>query len=118
MQHAPQRKAVDNALSIEELRARLRGALPEHQEVNADGSSYQQTIARYNARIRNPMTAIRAKCIECSGGSIKEANECTVSSCALHLFRLGKNPFHSKSKAHQQALAANEREADDGDAEE
>ena len=39
-----------------------------------------------------PMKAIRAKCIECSGGSLKEVQFCVIPECALYLFRMGKNP--------------------------
>lgn len=39
-----------------------------------------------------PIKAIRAKCMECSGGSFKEVRECHITDCALHPYRLGKNP--------------------------
>lgn len=54
------------------------------------------TIHRYNEKIRSPKTAIRAKCVECSGGSLKEVNECPVTSCALHSFRMGVNPHNKR----------------------
>ena len=62
-------------------------------EQNSDGSSYAETIARYKEKVKNPMTAIRAKCVECCNGSLKEVRECRVTSCALHEFREGKNPY-------------------------
>lgn len=46
--------------------------------------------------ITSPMKAIRAKCIECSGGSMSEVRLCTMETCALFPFRLGKNPFRAK----------------------
>lgn len=39
-----------------------------------------------------PVNSIRAKCIECSGGSLKEVQFCVIPECALYLFRMGKNP--------------------------
>ena len=39
-----------------------------------------------------PIKAIRAKCIECSGGSLKEVQFCVIPECALYIFRMGKNP--------------------------
>jgi hypothetical protein len=63
-----------------------------------DWSDAQVTIRRYAERVRNPMTAIRAKCIECSGGSIVEVKECRVFGCALHPFREGINPHNKKTK--------------------
>jgi len=44
----------------------------------------------------NPMKAIRAKCLDCSGGSIVEVRECGIETCVLHQFRMGKNPFRKK----------------------
>ena len=39
-----------------------------------------------------PLKAIRAKCLEWSGGHPKEVRLCTNTACPLHLYRLGKNP--------------------------
>lgn len=36
--------------------------------------------------------AIRAKCMQCSCGSPKEIKNCSVKTCALYPFRLGKQP--------------------------
>lgn len=44
----------------------------------------------------NPVKAIREKCLECSCGSITEVKDCPVTKCALHPFRLGKNPYRAK----------------------
>ena len=35
------------------------------------------------------LRAIRAKCLDCSGGSHAEVAECLVKKCALYPFRLG-----------------------------
>lgn len=39
-----------------------------------------------------PMRAIRAKCVECSGGSINEPKRCLVLSCPLYPYREGHRP--------------------------
>jgi len=39
-----------------------------------------------------PMRAIRAKCIDCCCGNVYEPTHCTVLSCPLHAYRLGKRP--------------------------
>ena len=39
-----------------------------------------------------PMKAIRAKCIDCSGGSYKEVTQCLVEACPLYPYRYGKRP--------------------------
>jgi hypothetical protein len=44
----------------------------------------------------SPIKAIRAKCVDCSGGSVAEARRCHLTHCALWAFRMGVNPFHGK----------------------
>ena len=46
--------------------------------------------------VKSPLKAIRAKCLECSGGSSNEVKNCSVSLCELYSFRFGKNPFRTK----------------------
>lgn len=43
-------------------------------------------------KVLTPLKAIRAKCVDCSGGHFKEVRGCPVEDCALWLFRFGKNP--------------------------
>ena len=38
------------------------------------------------------MRAVRAKCLDCSGRSSKEVSLCTVKTCPLWPFRLGRRP--------------------------
>ena len=45
----------------------------------------------------SPMRAIRAKCIDCSGGNTAEARKCVAIKCPLWPFRMGRNPFWGKS---------------------
>lgn len=42
--------------------------------------------------ILTPVKAIRAKCIDCCGGSSFEVKECPIKDCSLYHYRLGKNP--------------------------
>ena len=39
-----------------------------------------------------PLEAIRAKCLDCSGGDTKEVKLCPMTACALYPFRRGKKP--------------------------
>ena len=43
-------------------------------------------------KILTPLSAIRAKCIDCSTGSMKEVRECVMLDCPLYHYRLGKSP--------------------------
>ena len=44
----------------------------------------------------NPLSAIKAHCRECSGGIIDEHKNCPVTTCFLHPYRMGTNPFRKK----------------------
>lgn len=39
-----------------------------------------------------PIKAIRAKCLDCCCGNPYEVKECPLEKCALHPYRMGKNP--------------------------
>lgn len=90
--------------------------IPNPEVEKGAGSEALATIARYNAKIKNPKTAIRAKCVECSGGSLKEVQECPVRQCALWPFRMGENPFHKKTAARLAGQHGNEDHDGDDDA--
>lgn len=46
----------------------------------------------------SPIRAIRAKCLDCCGGSESEARKCTATSCPLWPLRMGKNVYHAKAR--------------------
>lgn len=46
--------------------------------------------------ITNPVKAIRAFCLECSGDSAAEVKSCPRTECPLYPFRLGKNPYRQR----------------------
>ena len=48
-----------------------------------------------------PVRAIRAKCIDCTCGQDDEIRNCTIKTCPLYLYRLGKKP--KAEQIHQQA---------------
>lgn len=39
-----------------------------------------------------PLKAIRKKCVDCSGYSVKEVRECVMPDCSLYPYRMGNNP--------------------------
>ena len=45
---------------------------------------------------QNPVKAIREYCLTCCLESSTEVKQCAASGCALHAFRLGKNPYRAK----------------------
>jgi|PlaIllAssembly_1097288.scaffolds.fasta_scaffold09608_5 hypothetical protein len=60
--------------------------------------SEDRTIEFYKKRIRSPLTAIRAKCVECMGGHMREVADCTATDCPLYAFRMGKNTLRKKKE--------------------
>ena len=46
----------------------------------------------------SPLAAIKAHCLECSGYSKSEALKCVSVKCPLYLYRLGTNPWDSRSR--------------------
>jgi len=52
-----------------------------------------------------PLKAIRANCVECSGGSAAEARKCVTVTCPLWPYRMGKNPFRRPKKISDTQLA-------------
>lgn len=49
-------------------------------------------INTLEAQHMTPIKAIRAHCIECCGGSKKEARLCPAEKCPLHPYRMGHRP--------------------------
>jgi hypothetical protein len=49
-----------------------------------------------------PVKAIRAKCIDCMGGSSKEVRLCNIPECSLFPYRLGKNPARARKGGDKQ----------------
>lgn len=46
--------------------------------------------------ILTPIKAIRAKCLDCCCDDKKVVKECTVESCPLWPYRMGKRPIKEK----------------------
>ena len=49
-----------------------------------------------------PIKAIRAKCLDCMGGSSKEVRLCNIPECSLFPYRLGKNPARARKDGDKQ----------------
>ena len=45
--------------------------------------------------IRNPVKAIRAKCLDCCCGQANEVKLCPCPDCPLYPFRFGTNPYRA-----------------------
>lgn len=61
-------------------------------------TSQDRKILAARENIRSPLTAIRAFCIECVGGSKKDVRMCTSTWCSLWPFRFGRNSLLGRVK--------------------
>jgi hypothetical protein len=53
------------------------------------------TLALYH-REKNPLKALRARCLDCCCGVASEVRKCTAVTCPSWPFRMGTNPFRGK----------------------
>ena len=66
-----------------------------------------ELLALYH-REKNPLKAIRARCLDCCCGQPTEVRKCTAVNCPSWPFRMGTNPFREKRvlSAEQKAALA------------
>lgn len=93
---------------------RIKTKLPEEIVVVIRPPADADIVHRYSERVRNPKTAIRAFCVACVGGYLKDVAQCTAFKCALHPFRMGVNPFN-KTVQERLAREAGETDTEDDD---
>ena len=55
---------------------------------------------------KNPVKAIREKCLDCCCGQANEVKQCVVYQCALYSFRFGKNPYRQKREMTEEQKSA------------
>lgn len=71
--------------------------LPSGEKVGKLPGSLGLDMLRELGQPKTPISAIRAKCLDCCGGSPSEARKCTALDCALWPMRMGVNPFYGKA---------------------
>jgi hypothetical protein len=54
-----------------------------------------EILSRYHGE-RNPLKAIRARCLDCCCGNPTEVRKCVSVTCPSWPFRMGVNPFRQK----------------------
>lgn len=52
----------------------------------------ERLVSKAKAEALTPLRAIRAKCRECMGGSLKGIRICETEDCSLFQYRFGHNP--------------------------
>jgi hypothetical protein len=67
-------------------------AADEPREGESETESCTRIIDKYHARATTPLKAIRAFCISCMGGQVREVGRCTAPTCVLYGYRMGSKP--------------------------
>jgi hypothetical protein len=68
-----------------------------------------EILALYH-REKNPLKAIRTRCLDCCCGVATEVRKCTAVNCPAWPFRMGVNPFREKrTLSAEQKTAMRER---------
>lgn len=70
------------------------------------------TTEEFNQEVienKNVLRAIRLKCYDCSAYQLSEVRNCTIETCPLHPFRLGKNPFKKRELSDEERQKIGER---------
>jgi hypothetical protein len=68
------------------------------QKVGKLPGSVPVSTLRLLGHPESPIRAIRANCLDCSGGVASEVRKCVAITCHLWPFRMGANPFHGEKK--------------------
>ena len=88
----------------------------EEERGGSSRTDHVAIIKKYAAKVTNRASAIRAKCVECSGGALSEVRDCPITKCALWPYRQGDDPNNKKTKARMEreaAAATNESQNED-----
>jgi hypothetical protein len=96
---AIERILIEEEITVFERRLSWQGANPKHVpfdelvEAVRDAENGDAVCNKYQKRIKNRATGIRAYCVQCQGGYVAGVNECASVTCPLHPFRMGKDPL-------------------------
>lgn len=63
-----------------------------------NAAAAERRIRNAKFRAHNPVTSIRAKCIDCAGGELATVRACIFTDCALYPYRFGSAPYRGKPK--------------------
>lgn len=59
---------------------------------DVDGYRQERAKMEEKTKLLTPIKAIRAYCVQCSGGSFTEVKLCVIPHCPLYPYRLGHRP--------------------------
>ena len=82
-----------NATEPTRQTARPQAAAQSRTELAAIWPPTAEAARQAGHQRQSPLRAIRAKCIDCSGGNLAEVRRCEAVSCPLWPFRAGRHPW-------------------------
>src|SRR5262245_44408859 len=87
-------------VSLSDRKELLESALSgdEGGLVGKDPRAVSSEILALYYREKNPLNAIRARCLDCCCGQSAEVRKCVSVGCPSWPFRMGVNPFRQKRK--------------------
>ncbi len=94
-------KAVPSAMHLSSMAANAGNSPLPHEQFTQDllaqlrlSHNKSDLEDRYRARIRSPLTGVRAFCVtQCQCGGVKAVTECGAVSCPLWALRMGQNGY-------------------------
>jgi hypothetical protein len=108
-------------MSGDEVRADLLQRYPSKNDqgelIGKDPRNVALKILSRYYREKNPLKAIRARCLDCCCGQPSEVRKCVSVQCPAWPFRMGVNPFREKrelSPKQRRVMAARLHPARDG----
>ncbi len=79
----------------------------ERQEIGRDPREMAPEELQALGHVRRPaLQALRARCVDCCGGSVQEVRFCTAVACAAWPFRMGTDPWRAKVQMSEERKAA------------
>lgn len=69
--------------------------------------------AKYQRRVKNRASAIRAYCVSCQGGSVVDVRMCASVTCPLHPFRMGTDPLRGYDLPKAEPVVIEDDETDE-----
>ena len=80
--------------------------LRDGQEVGRDPNQMtaEELIALGHSAM-SPLKALRLRCIDCYGGSLKSVRGCTSTDCPSWPFRMGRNPWRAPASEERKQRA-------------
>lgn len=90
--------------------ATRRSVGDQEPSVSAGARATASELEAMGHRKRPMLAVMREKCLDCTGGAVKEVRLCHIHSCPLWPFRMGSNPWRPAATEAQRAAGRGQAE--------